>query len=357
MDKSEKEKFRNEVESWEVEKKEIQEPENTGPIKEKISLDKFLEGKFKRDQLRDPDKPTGFYLNDYKKLQAGIDGLREGFYLIGAESNVGKTAMLVNLCMNVIESNTGLDQTKKAKCLYFSIDDSRERIIERIYSRATNINLWEIYKRQTQKIHSEAQAKAKDDLIKYYQENRIDLFEMSTASEIIKTVKQEQSNGHDLVVIIDGLSYLNVSGFNVESMKENELTKEIKQAEFMKELAIKYKVPAIGTVEVKKPTNADNKTERTLTIHDIKGSTTLPFRADFVLLLHPTNLEKFYDPKETIIDLIGFIGKNKLGQTKGTIDFIHSTNIAKIEQDNRLNFAKNPKLPETEIKDKKVRDL
>jgi len=323
-----------------------------------VSLDQYLENKYKNDSTRDPDKPLGFYLDKFKKLQNGIDGLREGFYLIGAESNVGKTAFLVNLCMNVIESNSGQEDPprKKAKCLYFSIDDSRERIIERIYSRATNIKLWEIYKKQKD-IFFEAQRQAKDDLIEYYRDNRIDFFEMSNANQIIEAIEKEQAKEHNLIVIIDGLSYLDITNYKITGMKESEQTKEIKQAEFMKEISLKYKIPAIGTVEVKKPEKANNTDERKLTIHDIKGSTSLPFRADFVLLLNPKSLEEFYNPKNEEVELIGFIGKNKLGRERGKIYFTHYRNVAKLEEDNRLNFPdssdrldkNNKKIPAEEL--------
>lgn len=329
------EQLKKEVEGFQ----EITAPPQETPKSNIVSLDQYLEEKYNNDSTRDPDKPLGFYLDNFKKLQGGIDGLREGFYLIGAESNVGKTAFLVNLCMNVIESNTGQETPprNKAKCLYFSIDDSRERIIERIYSRATNIELWKVYKKQPDNLF-DAQLKAKDDLVKYYRENRIDFIEMSNANQIIEAIEKEQDK-QNLVIIIDGLSYLDISNYKIGGMKESEQTKEIKQAEFMKEISLKYKIPAIGTVEVKKPEKANNTDERKLTIHDIKGSTSLPFRADFVLLLNPKSLEKFYNPKNKEVELTGFIGKNKLGRERGKISFIHYRNVARLEEDKE---TKNP---------------
>ena len=58
--------------------------------------------RFQFDDKRDPNKLLGLSLTKFKTLANNIDGIQSGFYFLGAESNVGKTALLTNLALDVL---------------------------------------------------------------------------------------------------------------------------------------------------------------------------------------------------------------------------------------------------------------
>ena len=89
-----------------------------------IPLSKFLSDKYDREKLRDADL-LGYRLNKFPQIARNIDGVQPGFYLIGADTNIGKTAFATNLFLDVIASNTNV------KGIYFSLDDNKNIILNR----------------------------------------------------------------------------------------------------------------------------------------------------------------------------------------------------------------------------------
>jgi hypothetical protein len=79
--------------------------ETEASVQESIPFHTELEERFKVDDTRDPNKPLGFPLDKFKTLANNVDGLQPGFYFLGAESNVGKTALLTNLTLDALDTN------------------------------------------------------------------------------------------------------------------------------------------------------------------------------------------------------------------------------------------------------------
>jgi hypothetical protein len=265
--------------------------------KEKLSLGEFAKKKYEIDKNWDPLEPKGYYLKSFRKLQDGIDGVQNAFYIIAADTNIGKTAILVNLCMDLIESN------EKVKCLYFTLDDTRERILNRIYSRQTGINLWEIYKRQNDPKKATKQHDAVKKIIEYCDSEKIDILEVLDSDEILKIVEAEYQRNKNLVVLIDGLHEMN---------------------------------PCLTTAEVRKDPNR-RKSKKTddgniLTTADIAGSRSMGYRADLCILLTPENMGDFENPDCKAPFLNVYFSKNKLGFIKGHYQFKFEKHTAKIEE-------------------------
>ena len=107
------------------------------------TFDKELEEQFLIDDTRDPNELLGFPLTKFKELAVHVDGLQPGFYLLGAESNVGKTAVLTNLCLDILDTNPDVT------VLYFSVDDSRKGTSYRFISIMTQIRINETKRKQT----------------------------------------------------------------------------------------------------------------------------------------------------------------------------------------------------------------
>ena len=89
-----------------------------------IPLGKFLWDKYDREKLRDADL-LGYRLNKFPQIARNIDGVQPGFYLIGADTNIGKTAFATNLFLDILDSNANV------KGIYFSLDDNKNIILNR----------------------------------------------------------------------------------------------------------------------------------------------------------------------------------------------------------------------------------
>ena len=90
-------------------------------------LTKSLRDKYDRDMSRDPNELLGYNLTRFAKLAKNVDGIQPGFYVVAAETNAGKTAFLCNLALDLLDPNDDLVG------LYFSLDDSRDVILNRFF--------------------------------------------------------------------------------------------------------------------------------------------------------------------------------------------------------------------------------
>ena len=70
-------------------------------LNDESDLASHLMEKFEREKNRTADL-LGYRLTKFKELCHNIDGLQPGFYFLGAETNVGKTAFTTNLLIDVL---------------------------------------------------------------------------------------------------------------------------------------------------------------------------------------------------------------------------------------------------------------
>jgi hypothetical protein len=118
-------------------------------------LTKHIADKYEMDMSRNPDKLLGYDLTKFGAMAKNIDGIQPGFYVIGAETNAGKTAFLCNLTLDLLDSNKDLTG------IYFSLDESRDVILSRFLSIKTGIPLNQVRRPQQTGRH-------KDMLLKGY---------------------------------------------------------------------------------------------------------------------------------------------------------------------------------------------
>ena len=56
--------------------------------------------------INNPDKLFGFRLdNSFAPVQNEIEGIQPGLYIVGAATNIGKTAFIANLANSLLDSN------------------------------------------------------------------------------------------------------------------------------------------------------------------------------------------------------------------------------------------------------------
>ena len=106
-----------------------------------LPLNQFLKKKFSEESTR-VCKYLGHEFGTLTKICDGIDGLQPGFYLLSSETNIGKTACLTNMFIDIIAKNP------KVKGIYFSLDDSKEIIINRLLGIMTGLQLNQIQRKQ-----------------------------------------------------------------------------------------------------------------------------------------------------------------------------------------------------------------
>jgi replicative DNA helicase len=269
--------------------------------------------KIERDQSRDPDKLLGFKLEKFKTLARKIDGVQPGFYVIGAETNVGKTALLCNLTLDLIDSNDDLTG------IYFSLDDNKDVIVNRFLSIETGIPLNAVQRRQPEN-WVETLDNGHGYLYGLAANKRLiirDASEIKNISDLEQEIIRRMNR--DLFVVIDGLYNLDVAYDGPDARKEN-----IERANSLKRLADEYRIPVICTGELRKK-DAKAKQDKIPTIHDLMETGKFAYNANLCLLIYPESWEDYDDEDEPILNMK--YAKNKLShiRTTGKIKFIRTT--------------------------------
>lgn len=296
-------------------------PDPEAPIQEKTLLEVLLE-KHKTDSERDAGELLGYGLNKFSQLCKHIDGLQPGYYIISAATNSGKTAFVVNLCLDVLESN------QDVKVIYFSLDDSRNVILNRFIACKAAMEINKVQKfKDIDAGERERIEKAYSDtpggLYSLAEQNRLMIWDISEVQDVEKADKIIKQNTRvPLVVFIDGLYNLSVGAGNYELRKEN-----IMRATKVKALVDTYGIPIICTGETTKATDGKQPG-----LKDVMESGKYLYNANLIWTIGPKedNPEKFKADDEPIIILS--YEKNKLSWYKGTQDLIFRRKSGIIEE-------------------------
>ena len=278
---------------------------------EQMKLDDFLAAKKVRDAERNAGDRIGFALQDFAEIDKELLGLQSGLYIIAADPNVGKTALMVSLMIDVLKSNP------EASCLFYSMDDSRDTIVNRLLAHLTDMRINEVRFKMANARQIHLLENAYELLTRWFQQGRIDIREGSdflTMSRINSEIRRHD-NREKLAVFIDGL-------YNVplETEHDSIRVENIERANQVKQLVRSFKVPVIATAEFRKQgreESAQAKKERTL--HDIMETGKYGYNADVAILLSPKDLEAYREQDEPII--VADFSKNKLESFRGSMEF------------------------------------
>jgi len=274
-----------------------------------------LKEQFQIDDTRDPNKLLGLPLTKFNSLATNIDGIQPGFYFLGAESNVGKTAVLTNLALDVLDTNPD------ATVLYFSLDDSRIYTSYRCLSILTGFHINNVRKPDVNHTDYQTLQAQRYVLLDYIQTERLilkDLSEVNHMDHLMKTV-DEHSDNKELVVLIDGLYNLEVSSGTGEGIR----VQNIEKANKIKLITDKYRIPLIATGELRKKIKGESKNSKP-TMHDLMETGKFAYNANVIWLLYPHDPNNI-DQSSVILELE--FAKNKLSDFKGIqhLDFFRST--------------------------------
>jgi len=270
-----------------------------------MSLDNYLNLKYIRECSRERVDLIGHALNRFPSLARNLDGLQSGLYIVGAETNIGKTAFMTNLFLNAIQSNEHI------KGIYFSFDDNKDTIINRFLAilTALDINQVQSPKSLSPALGTTLMNIGYDCLKKLALSNRLAIYDMNDVNnfeEVTNIIEQNKNN--NLIVCIDGIYNLSINTTTSSIREEN-----ILRANKLKILVDLYKIPLITSVEVRKK----NNTQQTPTIDDIMETSKFGYNANVVFMLYPENFQEFKEQNDPY--LIINVEKNKLSAFKGVM--------------------------------------
>jgi len=278
---------------------------------EKEKLDDYLVEKRKRDGQRLQGSRIGYELKDFSEIDKVISGLQSGLYIFAADPNIGKTAMMVSLMIDVLRSNPDVS------CLFYSMDDSRDAIVNRMLAHLADMMINQVRFKLANPADEAALDTAYAQLNKWFKEGRIDIRE-STAHLTMSRIQSEiqmHENRSKLVVFIDGLYNVPVDTDSGSLREEN-----IDRANQVKQIVKLFAIPVIATAEFRKQgRDESNSGKKERTIQDIMESGKYGYNADLIVLLTPKDPDNYGSEAEPII--IADFGKNKLESFRGKMEF------------------------------------
>ena len=271
-------------------------------IKPITSLSDRLRGKYEFEKNR-PDGLLGYPLEKFKKLAEYIDGIQPGLYIIGAETNVGKTAMLTNIGLDIIQSNDNV------RTLYLSLDDSWKVISNRFLGIITDLELNQVQRRQSIPANERKRKEGYEYLISLYENERLDIADLSnitTFNQAEALIREKYDD--DLVILVDGIFNLQVENDNANIREQN-----VQRANKLKAIVDIYNVPLICTAELRKKSKEEGINKKP-TVSDLMETGKFGYNANVVWLLFPDDAMEAKNEKEYPIKLD--YAKNKLSHFK-----------------------------------------
>ena len=289
--------------------KEVQEP-----------LTQFLAEKQVRDAKRKPGEVLGYALNEFPAIASAMSGIQNGLILIGADPNTGKTMLLVNLAVDLLNSNP------RARILFYTLDDTRETIVNRFLAKLSQIEINDV---QTM-LEGAAQATLSNaySWMTQMSTERLDIVQLTEGLTMTSIQDRVRRHPHkeNLVLLIDGIYNIPLVRSYTNIREEN-----IGRANGLKSTTKIFNIPLIGTAELRKRTQEEaNRRQRTL--HDLMESAKYAYNADAILLLTPADeMESFRVQEEPYVNLT--FEKNKLSGYRDTLRLKFRKAIATFEQE------------------------
>lgn len=294
----------------------------------KQSQSQWLDGLFKKEKENEGKELLGYALGkDFYPIQKDLEGIQPGLYILGAQTNIGKTAFVANLAIQLLETNTGL------KVLYFSLDDNKDIIATRFRAilafsdrnfanrpayESQNIMINE-FRKPLDAWKSQKRAQANAKLKEFADSERLFVYDIADTPSIadIELVIRRIASGK-IAVVIDGLYNASVG----ESQGKRE--ENIERANKIKALVDSYSIPLICTAEVRK---RSNQSKEAITIDDLMETGKFGYNANLVWLLYKQGQD---DDNNEMLTLTLDYAKNKLSGFKGKQEIQYFRKYAKM---------------------------
>ena len=250
-----------------------------------------------------------------------FDGLQGGFYAIAGRTNIGKSAFMLSLALNVLKHNM-----KSVYILYFSIDDSIHKCIGRILAINSGLAI-NVIKNPLFKIkQNEDLTEESKELMLEKRYKSVEFIKTMSQSfafkscanveEIEKTIKLyykiSQNESKKLIVFVDKIHNVN----SHKTYMKRELTDYVSVK--LKGLTNDYDIPLLGSLEVVKSSIMEKPNES-----HIKETQKLEDDSDATILLYnelkikPDSLFTFTHDTMNLPIIETTVPKNKLSDLSG----------------------------------------
>lgn len=255
---------------------------------------------------------TGFpTLNSYTQ---GFQGGK--LMILAARPGMGKSAMALNLAMNVSEKNN-------VNVALFALEMSNEEVMQRIIAATGMINLRAI---QNGRMDKNSWARF-SSIIERVSNYKI-LFDDSTDSTIeairSKCRKLKQESGLGMIVI----DYLQLIEYDNDSAKLSQVQKITIITRNLKLLARELDVPILVLSQLSRET--EKRDDKRPVMSDLRDSGSIEQDADLIIMLYrPDYYDNKQDKKAGEVDVI--VGKNRSGST-GTIKMVWTGEFMKFRE-------------------------
>jgi hypothetical protein len=229
---------------------------------------------YDKNQRRETGKLSGYSLNRFPRLADNLDGVQAGYYFIAANPNLGKSTLLLNLAVDLINSN------KMVKVIYIVLDKPATAVINPWIACKTDIPLRVVQRRVNDPEIQARIQKGIADLKESIEDNRLELWDTSTVHnerELRELLYEESRAGYQLVICIDGLYNL-----KLEELRERRES-HIRRSAAIKDLTEDLHIPIICTGHLSDTVEIPDDHKPTLA--DLKLSSAYGTDADVVLFL------------------------------------------------------------------------
>ena len=155
-----------------------------------------------------PNECVGFPLNTFPRFTKEIDGIQSGIFYVSSNPFNLKTSLLSSMALDLIETN------KDLKLIYIALETPRRQIFDRMVAMLTGLSVLDVRKRNENEDINAQILGATRELMGYVRDNRLEIWEDQPAfdnKELLATLKEEQREHPDLVVIIDGVDHFKVT--------------------------------------------------------------------------------------------------------------------------------------------------
>lgn len=247
---------------------------------------------------------TGFHQLDMSTL-----GFQSGHLIIlAARPAMGKSAMALNLAVNICSKN----KNAKATCAIFSLEMPKEQLVERMIANDSKISIKDIkrgFLKQNEWIRFQTACTHLNNLNIYFSDDA-----NVTVAKIKSVCRQlKESTGLDFVVI-DYLQLINTEGTSRSTVED---VSKISRA--LKLMALELGIPVLALSQLSRA--VEKRDDKRPIMADLRDSGSIEQDADIVMFLYRDDYyNKEHSTRKGEADLI--ISKNRQGNTHDGIPLI-----------------------------------
>lgn len=269
-----------------------------------------------------------FKLSLLNEVQKATWGLREGMYLIGAASQVGKTAIIINLALDILNNN------EESKVYIFTLDDTVKKFKHRLVScqtffesgdinktvdvdyAFTKVTAWDDTLRsyKIDPVIAENRREAIETLKGFVGTKRLNIFDGSYTADKIESLLTDIDKENS-IVLIDAV-------YRVECEGKNDYEADEARVKWCKDLSNTLTVPCVYVKDIRKAGNKEKRESGArrkrsgYTTEDLRGSVYWDYEPDCSMIMYQHNSDS---KKPFTNNIIMDIDKNKISGIRSII--------------------------------------